>query len=99
MLSRLIEQKNNNSVALLNEFGRILGLENERFCVLGIFSPAPASAADETYETLTFHFLKKIILLLMGNERFRAFGNFSPAFGTSSDEESEALPGNRVYFT
>ena len=97
MLSRLIEQKNNNSVALLNEFGRILGLENERFCMLGIFSSA--SAADETYETLTFHFLKKIILLLMGNERFRAFGNFSPAFGTSSDEESEALPGNRVYFT
>lgn len=47
----LIGQKNNNSIALLNEFGGILGLENERFCVLDIFRPAPVSAADETCET------------------------------------------------
>jgi hypothetical protein len=42
MYSGLIGQKNNNSTVLFNEFGAVLGLENERFCVLGIFSPAPA---------------------------------------------------------
>jgi hypothetical protein len=42
--------KTNNSIVLFNEFGGVLGLENERFCVLGIFSPAPASASDETCE-------------------------------------------------
>lgn len=36
---------------------------NEWFCVLGIFSPAPASAADETCET------SKLTIILMDDHQ------------------------------
>ena len=42
-----MSKKNDNSIVLFNEFGGVLGLENERFYVLGIFILAFSSANFE----------------------------------------------------